>query len=284
MRAVSGPAFGCVSAVSRRWRVRGLELHALQWGRPGAPGLCLLHGGAAHAHWFDPVGPVLAARWHVVALDQRGHGQSGWPSPPAYATEDFVADLAGVLDALGWDQAVLVGHSMGGHHALAFAAWHPRRVRGLVVVDARPAIPEERLREMRERGRRAGLRYPTVEAAVAAFRLLPRETVADPELLRHLARMGVVERDGGWTYRFDPEANRQRRPADIWPLLPRITAPTLVVRGEWSPVLPRELARRMVELIPHATGVELAGTYHHLFLDAPARFLDILRPFLDELA
>lgn len=264
--------------------MRGLELHALQWGRPGAPGLCLLHGGAAHAHWFDPVGPALADRWHVIALDQRGHGESAWPSPPAYATEDFVADLEGVFDALGWDRAVVVGHSMGGHHGLAFAAWHPDRVRGLVVVDARPSIPEERLQEMRERGRRAHLRYPTVEAAVAAFRLLPRETVADPVLLRHLAHAGVVERDGGWTYRFDPEATRQRRPADLWPLLGRITAPTLVVRGEGSPVLPREIARRMVELIPQASGEELAGTYHHLLLDAPDRFRGLLRAFLDELA
>lgn len=129
--------------------MRGLRLHLLEWGEPGHPALAFLHGGSAHAHWFDAVAPAFADRFHVVALDQRGHGLSAWPRPPAYATEDFAADLLGVLDALGWSGAVVAGHSMGGHVAMAFAAWHPERVRALVVIDARPSIPEERLRPRR---------------------------------------------------------------------------------------------------------------------------------------
>ena len=119
---------------------------------PGAPPLCFLHGGAAHAHWFDAVVPALADRYHVVSLDQRGHGESAWALPPAYATEDFAADLLGMMDGLGWTRMTLVGHSMGGHNAMAFAAWYPERVSALVVVDSRPALPEDRVERMRARG------------------------------------------------------------------------------------------------------------------------------------
>lgn len=275
--------FGCQFATSRTLTLNGLALHLLEWGAPGRPALCFLHGGSAHAHWFDGVAPAFAEGGHVVSLDQRGHGESAWPRPAAYATEDFAADLLALFDALGWSRAVLVGHSMGGHNAMSFAAWHPERVRGLVIVDSRPAIPVERLDRLRHRGRRALRLHPSLEAAVASFRLLPPETTADPALLRHLARMGLVERDGGWVYRFDPDANRQRRPADSWNSLSRIAAPTLIVRGERSPVLPLEMAERMRAAIPRATLVAIPGAYHHLVLDAHAAFRQVLTTFLRSL-
>jgi pimeloyl-ACP methyl ester carboxylesterase len=276
--------WGCATARPRELVVRGLRLHVLEWGDPGRPALTFLHGGSAHAHWFDAVAPAFADRFHVVALDQRGHGLSAWPRPPAYATEDFAADLLGVLDALGWSRAVVAGHSMGGHVAMAFAAWHPERVRALVVIDARPSIPEERLRRMQERARRPPRRHASREDAVAAFRLLPPDTRADPALLAHLAEAGIAPRDGAWSYRFDPETARVRRPVDAGRLLDRITAPTLIVRGEWSPILPRDLAAEMAARIPRARLVEIPATYHHLVLDDPAAFVRVLDGFLGELA
>ena len=272
--------FGCESATSRSVRVRGLRLHLLESGVPGRPALCFLHGGAAHAHWFDLVTPAFADRFHVVSLDQRGHGESEWPQPAAYATEDFAADLLALMDRLGWKRMALVGHSMGGHNAMGFAAWHPDRVSALVIVDARPALPPERVNRMHERGRRPPRLHPTLEAALRAFRLLPKETAADPALLAHLARAGLARRDGGFKYRFDPACYGSRRPVDAWPLLPRVTAPALVVRGERSPVLPREIAERIREVIPKASVVEIAGAYHHLMLDAPAAFNAALGEFL----
>jgi len=255
----------------------------LESGPPGAPGLCFLHGGAAHAHWFDRVTPAFADRFHVVALDQRGHGESGWARPPEYGTEDFVVDLRALVDALGWKRFVLAGHSMGGHNAMAFTAWHPERVRALVVIDARPAIPADRLEVMHRRGARAPRRHATVQEAVASFRLLPRETAADPALLAHIARAGIVERDGRWVARFDPDTNRLRRPTDGWRLLDRISAPTLVVRAERSPVLPPDMVERMLGLIPHAAFVEIPGAYHHLVLDAPEAFTAAVDGFLKTL-
>jgi pimeloyl-ACP methyl ester carboxylesterase len=276
--------FACARARHRTFDVGGLTLHALEWGAAGHPGVLMLHGGAAHAHWFDRVAGPFIDRFHVVALDQRGHGESGWPAPPAYATEDFVGDLLAVVDGLGWERVILVGHSMGGHNSMAFSAWHPARVRGLTIVDSRPAIPEERLGTLRARGQQRTRRpFPSREEAAAAFRLVPRETIADPAFLRHLGDVGVVERDGGWVYRFDPDANRLRRPADCWPLLSRITAPTLVLRAELSPNLPPDHVERIRASIPDVKIVEIPGAYHHATLDAPDAVIAALDPFLESL-
>src|SRR3989454_3831546 len=199
--------FGCETARRRFVEIDGLRLSFLEWGIAGCPVICFLHGGSAHAHWFDLVAPAFADRFHVIALDQRGHGESQWAEPPAYATENFAADLLGVIDALGWRQVALIGHSMGGHNAMSFSAWHPDRVSALVIVDSRPAIPTDRLDRLRRRGERTLRPYPTLEAAAQSFRLLPRETAADPAFLAHLGAAGVVERDGAWVYRFDPASN-----------------------------------------------------------------------------
>jgi pimeloyl-ACP methyl ester carboxylesterase len=272
--------FGCAQARSRSLASGGLRLHALEWGAPGAPPLCFLHGGSAHAHWFDAVAPAFADRFHVLSLDQRGHGLSQWPAPPAYRTQDFAGDLLEVMAALGWTEMALVGHSMGGHNAMCFAAWHPERVRRLAIVDSRPAIPRDRLALMQQRGHRPLRRHASPEAAVAAFRLLPRETLAPRDLLAHLARVGIVEQGGGWTYRFDPACNGTREPVDAWPLLGAIRCPTLILRGEKSPILPRRMAEEMAARIPGARLGEIPGVYHHLVLDAPAAFVAALDAFL----
>jgi pimeloyl-ACP methyl ester carboxylesterase len=280
MREMSGADFACRTAASRFVSVNSLRLHFLESGGASRPAVCFLHGGSAHAHWFDRVIPAFSDRFHVIALDQRGHGESEWPDPPAYATGDFAADLLALMDALGWERATLVGHSMGGLNSMAFAAWHPERVRGLVVVDSRPMIPPERLGMMHARGRRPIRHYPSRGVAADSFRLLPRETFADPALLRHLGEVGVVEREGGWVYRFDPQCNGARQPIDAWTLVHRITAPTLIVRAERSPGLPPEQAERLRSAIPDARLVEIPDAYHHVTLDRPREFADALDRFL----
>ena len=169
---------------------------------------------------------------------------------------------------------------MGGHNALAFAAWHPGRIGALAVLDARPGIPPERLDRMRDRGRRQARLHPSLDDAVAAFRLLPPDTVADPALLAHLAREGIVAREGGFAYRFDPACRAARQPVDLWPLLPRIAAPALVVRGERSPILPLDMAERLRAALARAILVEVPGAYHHVLLDRPAAVARALLDFL----
>jgi pimeloyl-ACP methyl ester carboxylesterase len=277
---MTGQPFACERANARKVRINGLDLHFLETGPSEAPPLCFLHGGAAHAHWFDKVIGAFADRFHVISLDQRGHGASAWATPPAYATQDFAADLVALMDHFGWPRMALVGHSMGGHNSMGFAAWHPERVSALVVVDSRPLLPPDRIDRMRERGQRPPRLHASEDDAVRSFRLLPKETTAEPALLQHLARAGLIRTDGGYRYRFDPACYANRAPVDCWPLLPRITAPALIVRGELSPILPADMAARLGASIRRAEVAEIKGAYHHLTLDAPDTFAGVLDRFL----
>jgi pimeloyl-ACP methyl ester carboxylesterase len=280
----SRPSYACDAAARRSFAVNGMVLRALEWGQPGQPPLCFLHGGSAHSHWFDAIVPAFVDRFHIISLDQRGHGESNWAPDGRYGTEQFASDLLGVMDNLGWERMVLVGHSMGGHNSMGFSAWHADRVRALCVVDSRPSFPAERLQDMHRRGHRGPRRHETFDLALRSFRLRPAGTLAPPDLLEHLGRQGITEREGRFLYRFDPRCDGSRKPVDAWTLLHQIKAPTLLVRGELSPIMPPEMAERMEAAIANARLVTMPGVYHHLLLDAPDAFSRLLDDFLRELS
>ena len=120
--------------------LRHQRFHYLEWGDPGAPPLLLLHGSNQSAHSFDLVSLHLADRFHVYALDQRGHGDSEWAKDADYSSEAMGLDAAAFIDALGLDDLTVVGHSMGGQNAMRLALAHPDRVRKLVLVDIGPEV------------------------------------------------------------------------------------------------------------------------------------------------
>jgi len=119
------------------------------WGDPDRPGLVLVHGGAAHARWWDFIAPLLASRHHVVALDLSGHGDSGRRGnyPPTRWAEEVMA----VAAARGIDHPVLVGHSMGGFVSIIAAAEHGDELAGAVIVDS-PVIRPDPERDAAWRG------------------------------------------------------------------------------------------------------------------------------------
>jgi pimeloyl-ACP methyl ester carboxylesterase len=164
---------------------------------------------------------------------------------------------------------------------MAFAGWYPDRLARLVVIDSRPHVNLERLRALQRRAAGPQAEFPTLAAALARFRLRPAGTVASSALLRAIARRGVARLPSGrWRYRFDPACERTRVPVDCWPLLPRIAAPTLVVRGEHSTILDRDVALRMTKTLPSAAFEEISGAYHHVTLDAPRALAECLLAWL----
>ena len=129
---------------------RGLSLHYVVWGPSRAPGgptpvVVLLHGLSAMCRIWDPLARALQERYRVIALDQRGHGDTSWPQEPNYTTDDYVGDLEALVERWELERFALVGLSMGGMNAIAYAARHPDRVTHLSVVDIRPAITREKL-------------------------------------------------------------------------------------------------------------------------------------------
>ena len=254
----------------------GLRLHLLDWGKAGAQPLLLLHGGAQTAHSFDEVAPDLCRDHHVLALDQRGHGDSDWAA--RYDREAFSGDIAAVLDAHGWDAATLVALSLGGLNAIAFAASRPERVCGLVVIDVVPTVAPAGRNAI---GKQLAVRdFATFDEAVAHARAFnPRRTVANiRERLHHGMRKGP---DGRWTYKFDPTiASAVREVESLWWAVGRLRCPTLLVRGAESPILTAEGADRFVRMVPGSRIGLVPGAGHSVMGDNPAGFLAVVRPFL----
>ena len=122
---------------SRHLEINRLKFHYLDWGGDGPP-LVMLHGLTGHAHTWDHTAAALSARYHVYALDQRGHGDTDWAS--RYGIPAMLGDLLGFLDALQLPVVTLMGLSMGGIVAYQFTAAHPERVSRLVVLDIGPEI------------------------------------------------------------------------------------------------------------------------------------------------
>lgn len=255
----------------------GLRLHLLDWGTPGLPPLLLLHGAAQTAHSFAEVAPDLARDHHVVAPDQRGHGDSAWAA--RYDRDAFAGDIATVLDAHGWDAATLVAMSLGGLNAIAFAATRPERVRGLVIVDVVPTVATAGKEAI---GRQLAMHvFDTFVAAVEQARAFnPRRTVANiRQRLHHAMRQDA---DGRWTYKFDPAIGGAagRDPESLWWAVGRLRCPTLLVRGAESNVLTAEGADRFVRTVPGSQVAVVAGAGHSVMGDNPAGFLAAVRPFL----
>lgn len=247
------------------------------WGGSGAPAL-LAHGMAAHSHWWDRVVPRWEGALHAVALDFRGHGDSDWLSDGVYGAEAWIEDIETTRRALGWERFVLCGHSMGARVALGYAERHPERLRGVVAVDFLPEVRPGSGRFARLL-RRSQPRYATEDDAVARFRLEPDGTALTPEEVRALGRQGVrATSDGGWSWKFDWRC-LSARPAPVWPQLPRIRVPALLVRGELTTLVSREDFARMAAALPGARALEIAGAHHHVPLDRPAELAAAIAAF-----
>jgi pimeloyl-ACP methyl ester carboxylesterase len=122
---------------------RGFAVRQLEWGDRDLPTIFLLHGFSSTAVVWINVAEALADRYHLVALDQRGHGASEWDPQGRYSIDDFVADAREASQQLGLEAFVLVGHSMGGSIAYTYAATHPEDVVRLVIEHAAPRPPDD---------------------------------------------------------------------------------------------------------------------------------------------
>lgn len=257
----------------------GNPLALYDWGGSG-PGLLLLHGLGAHSWWWDEVVARLPRGYRVVAADLRGHGESAWTDPPAYAVDDYAADVDAVRAALGWDSFHLAAHSLGARVALRFAGAHPARLESLALFDFYAADWNGRGVDAPERPQPT---YSDEDAILARFRLQPPGTTLDDARLRQLGRRGVRRgEDGRWSWKFDWRALYPRMPWD--PAEPRRAAvPALLVRGEHSGTMPPGSFKSVLAALPDARGVQLPRAHHHVTLDEPDASADVLAGFLASL-
>ena len=267
--------------------LRRMRFHYLDWGTAGRPPVVFLHGGGLNAHTWDIVCAALRRERHCVALDQRGHGESEWSPEMDYTTESQAADLDAFVAALGFDRFVLVGMSLGGANALAWAGQHSRRLAGLVLVDVGPETRSEGVRKIQAFTSEAKPLDSIDEFIDKALSFNPRRNreLLRRSLLHNLRRMP----DGRFMWKYDqrhrgkvdPAAQAHRREL-LWSAVKTVECPTLVVRGAQSDVFHDEDAERLASRLARGRWVRIEGAGHTVQGDNPAGLLVSLRAFLDE--
>lgn len=260
----------------------GIRFHLLDYGGEGKPPMLCLHGGGAHAHWFDMVAGEFTRDFHVLSLDQRGHGDSGWAEPAIYTYAHYVSDLGQVIEALDLKDIVLVGHSMGGMVSLLYTSAHPQRVRALAIIDSTLRITPTHLEGMNARGQHPGRAFATLEDYVARFKLRPVETMADQATLDYIARLSARQfEDGQWRHKLDRRVMATRTPMDGVAHWQNIRVPALLMKADLSQRVSPQIIADSVAACPHVELCEVSRSEHHITLDNPAGCAQALRRFVD---
>ena len=261
---------------------RGLKFYYTEWDEPDSPTVILLHGLSSMCRLWDPVAQALQDRYHVIALDQRGHGETSWPEESAYATADYVGDLEALINLWQLETFDMIGHSMGGMNSIAYSARHPDSVRHLVVIDIVPAFVREKRpgRELDKHISEHGHpELPDHETGLKLVRLTNQIT-PDAALNHRLKYLLKQLPNGKWQNKHDARVSYYWDPADLWGELPKVTAPVLIVRGGKSEVLRDQDAERMLQEFPNATLVDIAEAGHNVPEDRTEDFIAAVEPFL----
>jgi len=257
--------------------VSGLRLNYLECGKAEAPPIVCVHGYTGSAQAFNALARHLQDRYRIIAPDVRGHGDSAWAPDGAYQYSDQAGDLAALVDRLELARFTLIGTSMGGIIAMAYAAAHPERLNGLVINDIGPEAEVGTQRITQTVGARPES-FATLDEAMEYRRGISPITAARPAEDQHELALGVLKQapDGRWVWKMDPAYITQRvargapvRPV-LWPALATLPCPTQVIWGTDSDVLSEAQARRMAETLPHGELVAVPGVGHAPMLMEPA--------------
>jgi pimeloyl-ACP methyl ester carboxylesterase len=259
--------------------VDGTMINYWAVGEQGDSGIVLVHGGAAHARWWDHIAPLLARGSRVVALDLSGHGDSG--RRDVYNLDYWAHEVLAVASAAGiTGPPIVIGHSMGGFVALRVAGLYGSRIEGVVVIDSpvRDITPEEQAaRDQRAFG---PLRvYPSREAAIARFHPIPDQP-ALPYILAHVAATSIREVDGGWSWKFDPRIFS--RPQFTPALLTRLDCRVAMFCSEHGIVSPQISELMYDRLGRRAPLIEIPAAGHHVMLDHPIALVTGIRTLLSD--
>ena len=273
------------SPTSKYVQANGLQFHYLDWGAADSPPLVLLHGVGQTCHTWDMFAAAMASHFHVMAFDQRGHGDSDWSADRDYARASMVKDVSEFTKAVGLDSFYLIGMSMGGMNSMMFTSQNLPRVRSLVVVDIGPRV--ERTGSSHIRDFMSGNREfnDLDEAAAVIHKFNPRrplEAIRKYTCVYNLKQLPT----GKWTWKYDSYFASAQRLGDpkvmhdqLAAAAQLITCPTLLVRGAQSDVFSLEGAKEFQQLIPGSAFELVAGAGHSVMGDNPAGFEAAVRGF-----
>jgi pimeloyl-ACP methyl ester carboxylesterase len=285
----------------RFFRSGALRIHVREWGDPARRHLVLVHGLRDHSHSFDDLARGLVDRFHVLALDLRGHGDS--ETTPYYAFGHFVLDVHNLVRALRLERPILVGHSMGGELVARLAGSFPDVPSQVVMIEGLGPPPIDFDEEVQwavdgfARIDRGFAGHPGLKDLAAAYaRLRERNPRLTEQKARELALLGTRAReDGTLEWKFDPMLATMSVTDPFYLDLAmsfwrRIAVPTLVVNGADSGAFWRSKAgavyldpddlKRRLGCFREVRYAEIAGAGHMVHFDRPRELLAAIRGFL----
>ncbi|MCZ6710682.1 MAG: alpha/beta hydrolase [Gammaproteobacteria bacterium] len=276
-------------AVETPYQMRSVEVDECDvvyqlWGDAGKPGILLIHGMNAHAHWWDFIAPHFLPDHQVAAMNLTGMGDSDYRYE--YDGTTYAQEIKAVCDHAGFsNDVVVVAHSFGGYMAVKAANLFPERFGALILVDSGIRHPDEPIPDMPHMGGRAKA-YPDKQTALGRFRVQPPQTCENTYVLEYIARHSLMPVDGGgWAWKFDedlPGALKDvERSADDYQ---NLAVPLGLIYGADSELFSQRTEAYMRELVPQDfPSVALENAQHHLFLDQPLAFVDSLTQMLSDL-
>jgi len=260
--------------------VNGLRLHYLDWGNEGKQPLILLHGIGRVARTFDHLAGHFSPNYHVIAVDMRGHGDSGWDSNGAYLVEDYVKDIEGLAQQLRLRNIVIWGNSTGGRVAQVFAGMHPELVAGVISEDVGPERPREiadsgtrRMQQEDERG------WASEEELLAELKTGNARTAE--EVLRAYVKYGSKRRaDGRVIWKRDPKIANGFVPTELWRFVREIKSPIIYILGGRSTIVPAATQQQLKQTLPQVQIETLPGLGHYPSEENTKDFLMVVDRFL----
>src|SRR4030095_4312622 len=269
LSAAQTPRATMVQPADRFVSVNGLRIHYLDWGADGAQPLIMLHGIGRVAHTFDHVAAHFNKKYHVMAVDMRGHGESEWDPQGGYLVEDYVKDIEGLAQQLGLRNIIIWGNSTGGRVAQVFAGLHPDSVAAVISEDVGPERPREIADGMTARLKREDEQGWASEDELFAQQKAGNPRTAD-ELLRAYVHYGSKPRaDGRIIWKRDPAIGNGFVPTELWRFVREIKSPIIYILGGRSTIVPAATQDELRKVLPQAEIVTIPGVGHYPSEESP---------------
>jgi pimeloyl-ACP methyl ester carboxylesterase len=259
--------------------VNGLRIHYVDWGGDGKPPMVMVHGLDRNARTFDHLATRFTSKYRVLAIDMRGHGDSGWDPQGRYLVEDHVGDLEGVVQQLSLRDLVLWGNSTGGRVVQVFAGKHPDLVSRVISEDVGPERPRQIADNYAKRVQQEQAGWASQDELLSQLRKSnPRMS---PAVLEPYVRYGTKTRaDGRIEWKRDPQLVKGFVATELWRFVRNIKSPILYILGGRSNIVPPETQDELRKTLPNAQLMTIPDVGHYPSDEQTEEVVDIVNRFL----
>jgi len=266
-------------------KIKGSRISYNCWGEKNKPGLIFVHGGMAHADWWNFITPYFLKTHRVIAMNLGGMGDSEWRKE--YSTEIWGLEIEGVCKKEKLKKPIIIGHSLGGMCGVYAASIMKKNLYGLVIVDTAILPPSDKPPKF-DFKIRANKIYKSLKQIKSRFRLVPGQIDALEYIMDYIAEKSIKKNKGGWTWKFDPNYMKifnsesfLERQAVYRNKLKGLKCRVAILRGEKSVIFPGSSAKYMHELMDKKSPIiNVPEAHHHIMVDQPMALISALRSLI----